>query len=82
MQTQALQNVASYVTDEQQQTLLTGQSAQAMKDSVYTSLSSVQVLNQTPLAKTFNRELLEKELQTQVEVSQAFSQNVASAESP
>lgn len=46
---------------------------------MYTSLSSVQVLNQTPLAKTFNRQSLEKELQTQVEVSQAFSQNVASA---
>ncbi len=67
------------ITDEQQQTLLTGQSAQAMKDSVYTSLSSVQVLNQTPLAKTFNRQELEKELQIQVEVGQAFSQNMASA---
>ena len=68
------------ITDAAKQTLLTGLSAEAMADRVFTATTTenAEALSGA-LANRFDAAALQKELDTQREVSQAFSQNVQSA---
>ncbi|WP_255313348.1 VENN motif pre-toxin domain-containing protein [Oligella ureolytica] len=68
------------ITDAAKQTLLTGLSAEAMADRVFTATTTenAEALSGA-LENRFDAVALQKELDTQREVSQAFSQNVQSA---
>ena len=68
------------ITDAAKQTLLTGLSAEAMADRVLTATTTenAEALSGA-LENRFDAAALQKELDTQREVSQAFSQNVQSA---
>ncbi|QPT40981.1 HlyD family secretion protein [Oligella ureolytica] len=68
------------ITDEAKQTLLTGLSAEAMAERVLTATTTenAEALSGA-LENRFDAVALQKELDTQREVSQAFSQNVQSA---
>ncbi len=68
------------ITDEAKQTLLTGLSGEAMADRVFTATTTenAEALSGA-LENRFDAVALQKELDTQREVSQAFSQNVQSA---
>ena len=68
------------ITDAAKQTLLTGLSAEAMADRVFTATTTenAEALSGA-LENRFDAVALQKELDTQRAVSQAFSQNVQSA---
>ncbi|SUA53350.1 Possible hemagglutinin (DUF638) [Oligella ureolytica] len=68
------------ITDAAKQTLLTGLSAEAMADRVFTATTTenAEALSGA-LENRFDAAALQKELDTQRAVSQAFSQNVQSA---